>query len=73
MSLFSSNVDWTFPVPICYGPGRVSELSTICGSSNIARPLIVTDRGSADLPFVGLIKRILSIIVSIKAFFLVGR
>ena len=45
-------VDWTFPVPIKYGPGRISELGSVCRQSGVSRPLIVTDRGSRDLPFV---------------------
>jgi len=53
--------DWTFPVPIAYGPGRLAEISGICRSTDMARPLIVTDRGSRDLPFIarleGLLKK----------------
>ena len=44
--------DWTFPVPIAYGPGRFSELGKHCVREGISNPLIVTDRGSKDLPFV---------------------
>jgi alcohol dehydrogenase class IV len=44
--------DWTFPVPIKYGPGRISELGLLCRQSGVSRPLIVTDRGSRDLPFI---------------------
>ena len=44
--------DWTFPVPIVYGPGRFSELGKICISEGITNPLIVTDRGSKGLPFI---------------------
>lgn len=44
--------DWTFPVPIAYGPGRMSEIGQRCRAMGLTRPLIVTDRGSADLPFV---------------------
>ena len=44
--------DWTFPIPIKYGPGRISELGLLCRQSGVARPLVVTDRGSRDLPFV---------------------
>ncbi len=45
--------DWTFPIPIAYGPGRINEISEICNSLNIDNPLIVTDRSSHDLPFIG--------------------
>ena len=44
--------DWTFPVPIAYGPGRFSELGKHCVREGISNPLIVTDRGSKYLPFV---------------------
>jgi len=44
--------DWTFPIPIAYGPGRINEISNICQSLNINKPLIVTDKSSQDLPFI---------------------
>lgn len=44
--------DWTFPVPIAYGPGRLAEIAQLCAGAGMARPLIVTDRGSAGLPFI---------------------
>jgi alcohol dehydrogenase class IV len=45
--------DWTFPVPIAYGPGRLKEIAALCTQVGASRPLIVTDRGSRDLPFIG--------------------
>jgi len=52
-----SPADWTFPVPIAYGPGRIAELGLRCQQLGSSRPLIVTDRGSVTgrhgtLPFV---------------------
>lgn len=44
--------DWSFPVPISYGPGRLAEIGQHCLAIGVAKPLIVTDRGSADLPFI---------------------
>ncbi|MBO9451902.1 iron-containing alcohol dehydrogenase [Tropicibacter sp. R16_0] len=44
--------DWTFPVPIAYGPGRLSEIGARCAALGVSNPLIVTDRGSRDLPFI---------------------
>ena len=44
--------DWSFPVPIAYGPGRLAEIGTVARAAGMSRPLIVTDAGSADLPFV---------------------
>ncbi len=45
--------DWSFPVPIRYGPGRIAELADVCRGAGLSRPLVVTDRGSRDLPFIG--------------------
>ena len=59
MTLFNLNKeeilapqDWGFPVPIAYGPGRFSEIGTYCSENKIINPLIVTDSGSVDLPFI---------------------
>ena len=59
MTLFNLNKeailapqDWGFPVPIAYGPGRFSEIGTYCSENEITNPLIVTDSGSVDLPFI---------------------
>ena len=59
MTLFNLNKeeilapqDWGFPVPIAYGPGRFSEIGTYCSQNKITNPLIVTDSGSVDLPFI---------------------
>ena len=40
--------DWSYPVPIAYGPGRISELAQHCQALAMKNPLIVTDRGSAN-------------------------
>ena len=52
MSIFLDSTDWSFPVPISYGPKRIEELPAICIKHDIQRPLIVTDSGSATLPFI---------------------
>ena len=44
--------DWSFPIPIAYGPGRLREIAGICRAHGTSAPLIVTDRGSAALPFI---------------------
>ena len=49
---FLQNADWTFPVPIAYGPGRLDELSEHCRRLGLNKPLIITDRGTASLKFV---------------------
>ena len=52
--------DWAFPVPISYGPGRLCEIGKFCESLKIKNPLIVTDRGSKELPFIEKLKRFLN-------------
>lgn len=44
--------EWSFPVPILYGPGRFEELVGVCASVGMTNPLVVTDRSSANLPFI---------------------
>ena len=44
--------DWSFPIPIAYGPGRLSEIGQRCAAMGLLNPLIVTDKGTRDLPFI---------------------
>lgn len=43
---------WDFPTRVLVGPGRIAELADACRSIGINRPLVVTDKGLADLPAV---------------------
>ena len=52
--------DWTFPIPIAYGPGRLGEIGQHCAALGLKNPLIVTDKGSRDLPFISRLQRVLS-------------
>ena len=52
--------EWTFPVPIVYGPGRLAEIGQRCETLGISNPLIVTDQGSRDLPFIACLQAYLS-------------
>jgi alcohol dehydrogenase class IV len=52
--------DWTFPIPIAYGPGRLGEIGQHCAALGLRNPLIVTDKGSQDLPFISRLQRVLS-------------
>ena len=52
MSEFLTNADWTFPIPIRYGPGRLEELGAVCIDHDVKSPLIVTDQGTCDLPLI---------------------
>ena len=51
-NFLSENSDWGFPIPIAYGPGRLNEIGEFCRRFNVSNPLIVTDKGSKELPFV---------------------
>ena len=51
-STILQHADWSFPVPIKYGPGRLAEIGPLVRASNCHKPLIVTDSGSRDLAFV---------------------
>jgi alcohol dehydrogenase class IV len=51
-SFLSENSDWGFPIPIAYGPGRLNEIGEFCRKFKVSNPLIVTDKGSKELPFV---------------------
>ncbi|MDX1466042.1 MAG: iron-containing alcohol dehydrogenase [Halomonas sp.] len=42
--------NWTYPTAIRFGAGRLRELPDACAEAGMARPLLVTDRGLADLP-----------------------
>lgn len=53
MGALTDPQDWPFPVPIAYGPGRLTEIGAQARAARMARPLLVTDRGSAELPFIG--------------------
>jgi alcohol dehydrogenase class IV len=52
---FTSSQNWSFPVPIIYGPGRIKELARLCLDHGMKKPFLVTDKGSADLPFIAAI------------------
>ena len=44
------NIDWESPIPIAYGPGRLSEIGLFCEQFQISNPLIITDEGSKTFP-----------------------
>ena len=52
--------EWSFPVPILYGPGRLKELGQRTAEMALVNPLIVTDRGSAQLPFISELQQTLA-------------
>lgn len=42
--------NWSYPTTIRFGAGRISELPEACIAAGIKKPLLVTDRGLAQLP-----------------------
>ena len=42
--------NWSYPTSIKFGAGRIAELPAACAQAGITRPLLVTDKGLADLP-----------------------
>ena len=41
--------NWSYPTAIRFGAGRISEIAEACIAANISKPLLVTDRGLADM------------------------
>ena len=46
----SITANWSYPTAIRFGAGRIKELAEACTAAGMSRPLLVTDRGLADLP-----------------------
>jgi alcohol dehydrogenase class IV len=44
--------DWSYPTLIRFGPGRIEELPEACSALGMHAPLLVTDSGLKDAPFV---------------------
>ncbi len=42
--------NWSYPTAIRFGAGRISEIADACNAAGLRKPLLVTDRGLADLP-----------------------
>ena len=43
------NANWSYPTAIRFGAGRISEIADACFVSGIKKPLLVTDRGLAEM------------------------
>lgn len=41
--------NWSYPTAIRFGAGRIVEISEACAAAGMKKPLLVTDRGLADL------------------------
>ncbi|WNZ53703.1 iron-containing alcohol dehydrogenase (plasmid) [Microbulbifer sp. MKSA007] len=42
--------NWSYPTAIRFGAGRIKELTEACAAAGIKKPLLVTDKGLANLP-----------------------
>ncbi len=42
--------NWSYPTTIKFGAGRIVELPEACAAAGMKKPLLVTDKGLADLP-----------------------
>ena len=42
--------NWSYPTAMKFGAGRINELPEACAQAGMKRPLLVTDKGLADLP-----------------------
>ncbi len=45
----SITANWSYPTAIRFGAGRISEIADACAAAGITRPLLVTDRGLANM------------------------
>ncbi len=41
--------NWSYPTSIRFGAGRISEIADACVEAGIKKPLLITDRGLANL------------------------
>ncbi len=41
--------NWSYPTTIKFGAGRINELADACAATGMKRPLLVTDRGLANM------------------------
>ncbi|PTV97709.1 hypothetical protein C8J27_101827 [Rhodobacter aestuarii] len=44
------SMNWGYPTPIKFGPGRIAELAEHCKAVGMAKPLLVTDKALSSLP-----------------------
>ena len=41
--------NWSYPTNIRFGAGRIAEIGGACMAAGITKPLLVTDRGLAEM------------------------
>ena len=42
-------MNWSYPTAIRFGAGRIAEIADACLVAGISKPLLITDRGLAEL------------------------
>ena len=57
----TQNANWSFPTNIRFGPGRIQELADACRETGMQRPMLVTDRGLANLDITARALRVLEL------------
>lgn len=45
----SLTANWSYPTYIRFGAGRIAEIGAACRAAGITRPLLITDRGLAEM------------------------
>ncbi len=45
----SLTANWSYPTSIRFGLGRISEIAEACAAAGIKKPLLITDRGLANM------------------------
>ena len=46
----ATSANWSYPTAIRFGAGRIKEIDEACAAAGMKRPLLVTDKGLANLP-----------------------
>jgi len=41
--------NWSYPTSVRFGAGRIAEIGEACAAAGISRPLLITDRGLAEM------------------------
>ena len=45
----SLTANWSYPTTVRFGAGRILEIADACAAAGIKKPLLITDRGLADM------------------------
>ncbi len=45
----SLTANWSYPTAVRFGAGRIAEIGDACAAAGITRPLLITDRGLAQM------------------------